>query len=329
MSFKTTPILITGAAGFIGSHLAERLVRQGADVTAFIRYNSRADHGLLAHVPADVRNSIRIIMGDLKDPDAVSRAVKGKQIVFHLAALIGIPYSYVHPMDYVQTNVVGTTHVLQACRDHSVQRVIHTSTSEVYGTAQRVPIDESHPLQGQSPYSASKIAADQLAMSFHRSFELPVVTVRPFNTYGPRQSSRAIIPTIISQVLKKQPIRLGSLEPTRDLTFVEDTADGFIRAAEAPKAVGQTINLGYGFEISVGDLAKKICALMNVEPRIVSDPQRVRPPASEVERLLASTEKAKSLLGWSPKIALDEGLRRTIEWMRQNLAFYALDDYHV
>jgi NAD dependent epimerase/dehydratase len=329
MNWRGTRVIVTGAGGFIGSHLTERLVELGAELTAFVRYNSRGDEGLLRLLPPQVHKSLRIIRGDLKDPDAVNAAVKGQQVVFHLGALIGIPYSYVHPMDYVQTNAVGTMHVLLACREHGVQCLVHTSTSEVYGTARKVPMDETHPLQGQSPYSASKIAADQLAFSFGCAFDLPVVTVRPFNTYGPRQSSRAVIPTIIVQALKNQPIRLGSLTPTRDLTFVRDTAAGFIRAAEVPEARGQTINLGCGQEISIGELARKICVLAGVEPRIEVDPERLRPGASEVERLLASTEKAKTLLRWSPTVTLEDGLKQTVDWLRQNLSLYGVEAYHV
>ena len=305
------------------------MVRRGANVTAFIRYNSRGEQGLLAHLSPDVRREIRVLTGDLKDFDAVARAIKGQEVVFHLAALIGIPYSYVHPIDYVQTNVVGTSHVLTACRDHAVQRVIHTSTSEVYGTARFVPINESHPLQGQSPYSASKIGADQLAFSFFCAFKLPVVTVRPFNTFGPRQSSRAIIPTVVTQALRGKPVRIGSLSPTRDLTYVEDTVAGFIRAAEVPQAIGETINLGTGSEISIGDLATKLCAIVGGASQLENDAQRVRPAESEVERLLADATKATSLLDWRPRLTLDEGLTRTVAWIRDNLAFYPTDGYQV
>jgi NAD dependent epimerase/dehydratase len=329
MDWKGKKVLVTGAAGFIGSHLTERLVGDGADVTVFIRYNSRADDGLLKLLPNEVRKSIRVIFGDLRDSDAVQRAVNGQQVVFHLAALIGIPYSYVHPLDYVQTNVVGTTNVLLACRNAGVDRLVHTSTSETYGTALYVPIDEKHPLQGQSPYSASKIGADQLALSFHLSFDLPVAVIRPFNTFGPRQSSRAIIPTIISQALRRDGVRLGSLTPTRDLTFVQDTVEGFLKVGDHPAAIGPVINVGSGAEITMGKLAEKIFTLLGQQPMVEADPTRIRPDNSEVLRLLADNRKAKELIGWSPKVSLDEGLRRTIEWVRENLSLFQASGYHV
>jgi NAD dependent epimerase/dehydratase len=329
MNWTGKRVLITGAGGFIGSHLAEHLARAGASVSGFVRYNSRGDDGLLQSLPVELRREIRVIFGDLKDGDAVARAIASQQVVFHLGALIGIPYSYVHPMDYVQTNMVGTANVLLACRDTGVERVVHTSTSETYGTALRVPIDESHPLQGQSPYSASKIGADQLAFSFFRSFEMPVAIIRPFNTYGPRQSSRAIIPTIISQSLRGGDVKLGSLTPTRDLTFVSDTVAGFIKVAESTAAVGQVINIGSGREISMGDLAEKIFRLLGVDSRIATDDARVRPQGSEVERLLASTARARELTGWTPAVSLDEGLTRTIAWVRDNLAHYPSQGYQV
>jgi NAD dependent epimerase/dehydratase len=322
-------VLVTGAAGFIGSHLTERLVRDGSTVTAFIRYNSRADDGLLKLLPDDIRKSIRMIFGDLRDSDAVQRAVNGQQVVYHLAALIGIPYSYVHPLDYVQTNVVGTTNVLLACRTAGVDRLVHTSTSETYGTALYVPIDEKHPLQGQSPYSASKIGADQLALSFHRSFNLPVAVIRPFNTFGPRQSSRAIIPAIISQALRGDVVRLGSLTPTRDLTFVDDTVEGFVKVGQHPGAIGEVINIGSGTEIAMGPLAEKILALLGQPANVQADPTRMRPDQSEVLRLLADNRKAKELIGWSPGVVLDDGLKRTIAWVREHIDLFRTDGYHV
>jgi len=268
-------------------------------------------------------------MGDLKDPDAVQKAVEKQDVVFHLAALIGIPYSYVHPVDYVQTNVLGTTYLLNACLRENVEKIVHTSTSEVYGTARYVPIDEEHPLQGQSPYSASKIAADQIMLSYFRSFRLPVAIIRPFNTYGPRQPARAVIPTIITQTFKCGRIRLGALSPTRDFTYVEDTVEGFVRIAESPRSVGEIMNIGSSKEISIQSLAMKIFEQMGKKPEILSDRERIRPENSEVERLMANTDKARKLLNWSPRISLDEGLRRTIAWIRENPSFYQMDSYHI
>ncbi len=321
-------VLVTGAAGFIGSHLAEALVRRGDQVRVFIRYNSSNSWGWLETLEPGVRNQLEVVRGDLKDADAVRKAVRGTEVVYHLGALIAIPYSYVHPNDFVQTNVVGTTHVLQACLDHSA-RLVHTSTSEVYGTARRVPIDEEHPLQGQSPYSASKIGADKLAESFHLSFKLPVTTVRPFNTYGPRQSARAVIPTIISQALAGDRVRLGTLDTVRDLTYVDDTVQGFILAGEKESAVGQTLNLGTGKAVTIGDLAKKIFAIIGKPATIETDPQRVRPEGSEVLRLISDPSRAKQALGWSAAIDLEEGLRRTIDWMKKNSDRYKAGIYNL
>lgn len=329
MNWQSKHVLVTGAGGFIGSHLSEALVRLGANVTGFVRYNSRGDHGLLRYLPADVRSHIRIVQGDLKDPDAVTRAVRGQAVVFHLGALIGIPYSYVHPVDYVQTNCVGTANILSAAQQANIEKLVQTSTSEVYGTARYVPIDEQHPLQGQSPYSASKIGADGLAYSYYCAFGLPVAILRPFNTYGPRQSTRAVIPTIISQALKNQPIKLGALSPTRDLTFVADTVAGFIKIAESAKSVGQVINIGSNNEISIGDLAKKILEVMGLSLEIVSDESRARPGKSEVERLLASTQKAADVIGWQPTVSLKDGLSKTIAWITANHAQYDTSIYHV
>ena len=306
--------LVTGAGGFIASHLVEKLVEQGHDVRAFVRYNSRNLWGWLEDSPC--RNSVEIISGDVRDYDLVKSAVEGCETVFHLAALIGIPYSYVSPLAYVRTNVEGTYNILQAARECNVGRIIHTSTSEIYGTAQYVPIDEAHPVNPQSPYAASKASADFLALSYHRSFGLPVTVVRPFNTYGPRQSARAIIPTVISQILDgKKSLSLGNLTPTRDLTFVSDTVSGFLAAAVSPQTVGETVNLGTGSEISIGDLVAKIAYIMGREVKITSDEQRVRPAKSEVERLLSNPSKMSSLTGWRAEISLDEGLKRTVEWM--------------
>jgi NAD dependent epimerase/dehydratase len=329
MDWKGKSVLVTGAGGFIGSHLTEALVRLGASVTALIRYNSRGARGSLDFVPQELRSNIRIVMGDIKDADAVSKAVGGQEVVFHLAALIGIPYSYVHPVDYVQTNVLGTSYLLSECLRQHAEKVVHTSTSEVYGSARYVPIDEEHPLQGQSPYSASKIAADQMAGSFFRSFGLPVAIVRPFNTYGPRQPARAVIPTIITQALRADTVKLGALSPTRDLTFVADTVNGFIKVAESPATLGQVTNIGSGKEISIEDLARLIFELMDKRPDLVVEPQRLRPQHSEVDRLLAGTEKAGQLAGWSPRVSLREGLAKTIDWVSRTLWFYQVESYHV
>ena len=319
---------MTGAAGFIGSHLVERLVGLGARVRAFVRYDSRRDVGLLRFT--SVLRDIEVVAGDLRDPDAVRAAAADCATIFHLGALIAIPYSYVHPREVVETNVLGTLNVLEAVRAARCERLIHTSTSEVYGTALRVPIDEQHPLQGQSPYSASKIGADKLVESFARSFGTPALTVRPFNTFGPRQSARAVIPTIISQALAGKPVKLGSRHPTRDFTFVGDTVAGFVAAGEAPEtALREEINLGTGTEISIGDLATRIGRLLGRPIEVVTDEQRVRPAPSEVERLRADPSKAKRLLGWEARVPLDAGLERTIEWMRDHLDLYDGDLYQV
>ena len=309
-------VLVTGAGGFIGSHLAERLAREGAAVRALVHYNAFGTWGWLDQSP--LRGEMEIIAGDICDRDSVRQAMDGCATAFHLAALIAIPYSYRAPASYVRTNIEGTLNVLTAARELNVGRVVHTSTSEVYGTARYVPIDEKHPLQGQSPYSASKIGADKIAEAYHLSFGVPVVTVRPFNTFGPRQSARAIIPTIITQCLAGQTVRLGNLHPTRDLNFVSNTVDGYLLAATHEAAVGQTINLGTGREISMGDLAQLIGRLMGQPVAVVADDQRVRPDNSEVMRLLADNALARRLLGWSPAVTLEDGLATTIEWMRQH-----------
>lgn len=329
MNWEGTPVLITGAGGFIGSHLAERLVDEGARVRAFVRYNSRHDVGLLAQLPPDLQAAIEVVAGDLRDGEAVRAAMAGIDVVFHLGALIAIPYSYLHPREVVETNVLGTLNVLMAARDLGTGRVVHTSTSEVYGTARYTPIDEAHSLQGQSPYSASKIGADKLCESFHLSFDLPVAVIRPFNTFGPRQSARAIIPTIVSQALSGDTVRLGSLSPKRDLNYVDNTVDGYLAVAASAKAVGEVINIGSGREISIGDLARRIIALTGTKARIVQDRQRIRPKRSEVGRLLCDRSKARRLLGWRPRISLEEGLRRTIEWMGQNLRDYRPTVYSI
>jgi dTDP-glucose 4,6-dehydratase len=329
MEWMGRDVLVTGAGGFIGSHLTERLVREGARVRAFVRYNSRGDEGLLNLLPSALYQELEIIAGDLRDSEAVRAAMQGVDVVFHLGALIAIPYSYLHPREVVQTNVMGTLNVLMAARDLDVERIVHTSSSEVYGTAQYVPIDEKHPLQGQSPYSASKIGADKIVESFYRSFDLPVATLRPFNTYGPRQSARAVIPTIISQALTSDVIRLGALDPVRDFTFVKDTVDGFLYAGWHKAAVGQEINIGAGDCISIGDLTQKILALIGCDLPIVCEDQRLRPPQSEVMRLYAGTAKARRLIGWEARVSLDEGLQCTIVWMRKNLERYRPDVYEV
>ncbi len=316
MNWTNKTVLVTGAGGFIGSHLTEQLVELGASTRALVHYNSFGSWGWLDQ--SLVKNDIEVIQGDIRDQDSIQRATAGVDVVFHLAALIAIPYSYHAPLSYVRTNVEGTLNILQSAVRNEVGLVVHTSTSEVYGTARTVPISESHPLQSQSPYSASKIGADKIAESYHLSFGLPVVTVRPFNTYGPRQSARAVIPTIITQALDDEPIRLGNIEPTRDLNFVSDTAAGFIRAAESEKAVGQVINLGTGKEISIGHLAALILKSLGKNLTIVTEDRRVRPEKSEVERLCADASKARELLGWAPKYSLEEGLAETINWIQEN-----------
>jgi NAD dependent epimerase/dehydratase len=307
-------ILVSGADGFIGSHLTEALVRAGHDVRAFVFYNSFNSWGWLDHCHEDVKNKFEIFAGDIRDSNGVRTAMKGCDAVFHLAALIGIPYSYHSPETYVDTNIKGTLNIIQAARDLSVSRVIHTSTSEVYGTAQFVPITEEHPLQGQSPYSASKIGADQIAMSFYTSFDTPVTILRPFNTYGPRQSARAVIPTIITQVAAgNKQIKLGALSPTRDFNYVDDTVAGFVAALTSEKSFGKVINIGSNYEISIGDTAQAIAKVMGTEIEIVSDEQRFRPDKSEVERLWASNARAKELLGWQPEYGDVEGFHRGLE----------------
>lgn len=322
-------VLVTGAGGFIGSHLVERLVRDGAHVRAFVHYNSRNDWGLLELLPKDILSRLEVVSGDIQDPFSVSSAVKGCRVIYHLSSLIAIPYSYAAPQSYVMTNVLGATNVLQAAREHGVDRVVHTSTSECYGTAQYVPIDEKHPLQGQSPYSASKIGADMIAESYWRSFGLPVAIIRPFNTFGPRQSARAVIPTIISQALAGDAVRLGSLTPTRDLNYVDDVVDGFVRVAQAPDAVGRVINVGSGREISIGEIAKLILKLTKSKAKLVTDEQRTRPENSEVERLLCNAAQARKLLGWQPGVSLEAGLERTIAWVRTHLDRYKSELYNV
>lgn len=336
MALADKSVLVTGADGFIGSHLVESLVGMGARVRAFVLYNSFNSWGWLDHAPADVRHSIEVVAGDIRDPHGVRQAVAGCDVVMHLAALIAIPYSYHSPDTYVDTNVRGTLNVLQAARDAGIDRVVHTSTSEVYGTARFVPITEEHPLQGQSPYSATKIAADQMALAFHASFGTPVAVIRPFNTYGPRQSARAVIPTIITQLRAGQRrLRLGALHPTRDFNFVDDTVRGFLAVAEAPAAIGEVINIGSNYEVAIGETAELIAELMGLQVEIETDPQRLRPQKSEVDRLWADNAKAQRLAGWQPEYAGREGLARglakTIDWFSSdaNLRLYKWDRYNI
>jgi dTDP-glucose 4,6-dehydratase len=318
---------VTGAGGFIGSHLTERLAALGADVRALVRYTSNGRAGWLEELPD--RNRVEIILGDVRDSNCVHEAMQGREVVFHLAALIGIPYSYRAPQSYVRTNIDGTLNVLQAARDLGTSRVICTSTSEVYGTAQYVPIDERHPLQGQSPYSATKIAADKLAESYYLSFGLPVSIARPFNTFGPRQSARAVIPTIVTQALSGSQIRVGSLHPTRDFNFVADTVEGFISLAGSRDAVGRVVNFGTGVEVSVREVAAMVGKLLGKKLTLLSEDQRIRPENSEVERLCGDATQARELLAWAPRVTLEEGLRQTIEWIRANLSCYRVGSYAV
>jgi len=321
-------LLITGAGGFISSHLTELLVKEGYDVKAFVRYNSKNNWGWLES--SFVKNDIEVITGDIRDFDSVSNALKDCEAVFHLAALIGIPYSYISPKAYIETNITGTYNILQASKELGLKQVLVTSTSETYGTAQYVPIDENHPMVGQSPYSATKIAADQLAISYYRSFNLPVKIVRPFNTYGPRQSARAIIPTVISQLLSgKEKLSLGNLTPTRDLTYVKDTCKGFLEIFKSEKLFGEITNIGMGQEINVGELVKKISSFMSLKVKIEEDTMRVRPENSEVERLLCNNNKLITNTNWKPDYDLDKGINETIEWLKNHIDLYKPDIYNV
>lgn len=320
-------VLVTGAGGFIPSHLVEMLLDKGAHVRAFVRYTSRGSAGFLDQISKNRRENLEIMSGDLRDSDAVAQAVNGTQIVFHLGALISIPYSYFHPVEVAQTNFMGTLNVLMACRNSKIERLIHTSTSEVYGSALRVPIDETHPLQGQSPYSASKIGADKLAESFYCAYGLPVVTVRPFNTYGPRQSTRAVIPTIITQALTRDKILLGNLETRRDFTFVSDTANGFIKAAEAQNVEGKTFNLGTGEDVTIGELAGMIINLVERKVEIEVDQKRLRPEKSEVKRLISDNTLARENIHWQPEVSLESGLNKTIRWIQDHLNLFNADIY--
>lgn len=330
MNLNGKKVLVTGAEGFIGSHLTERLVELGANVTALVQYNSFNNWGWIDTFDKNVLNSIKVETGDIRELDGMNRIIKGQEVVMHLAALIAIPYSYLSPMAYVRTNVEGTTNILEACRMHDVEKIVHTSTSETYGTALYVPIDEKHPMQGQSPYSASKIGADKMAESFYKSFNMPIATIRPFNTYGPRQSARAVIPTIISQILAgKKEIKLGSLTPTRDFNYVKDTAEAFVKIAESDKSIGEVINAGSNYEISIGETVKKIINIIGKDVKILCDDERIRPEKSEVNRLWADNTKIKELTGWSPNYSIDRGLEETVEWIRKNLDSYKTDIYNV
>jgi NAD dependent epimerase/dehydratase len=327
--YRGKKVLVTGAGGFIGSHLSEALVRAGANVTALIKYGASTSWGNLEYGAPSVRRAMNVVAGNVEDSDFVAGVVRGKDVLFHLAALIAIPYSYIAPRSYVRTNVEGTLNIVEAARRLDVARVVHTSTSEVYGTALREPIDEEHPLQGQSPYSASKIGADKIVESYYRSFSTPIVTLRPFNTFGPRQSARAFIPTIISQVVTRDIIELGALDPQRDMTFVADTVGGFLKAGAKPGIEGETINLGTGRTYSIGHFARLILDLMNSKKEIRQDPKRMRPPGSEVLKLISDNQKARRLLGWTPKVSIDEGLKQAISFVEDNIDLYRTEIYNI
>lgn len=330
MNIKNKNVVVTGAGGFIGSHLTEELVRRGANVKALVHYNSRNNWGLLELLERNTLDMVEVIAGDITDPFFVKTVTKDTDIVFHLAALIGIPYSYIAPESYVNVNIKGTLNVLQAGLENNIGKIVHTSTSETYGTAEYTPIDELHPLKGQSPYSASKIGADKLAESYFRSFDLPVATIRPFNTFGPRQSARAIIPTIITQALVKNEVHIGSLSPVRDLTFVKDTVNGFIEVGTSENSIGEVINIGTGSGVTIGELLKRILHILEKDNiRIFEDKERVRPDKSEVFELICDNSKAKRLLGWSPQYTLDEGLAETIKWMQKHANLYKTEKYVV
>jgi NAD dependent epimerase/dehydratase len=326
-SVRGKAVLVTGAAGFIGGHLVERLVRDGARVRALVHYNSRDDRGTLDWLAPGIGEEVEVSLGELRDVESVTAVCEGMEVVLHLGAHVGIPYSYTNPRDFFEVNVLGTLNVAQAALRQGVELVVHTSTSEVYGSAQTIPISEAHPLEPQSPYAASKVAADKVMDSWHRSYDLPVSIVRPFNTYGPRQSARAIIPTVLSQALAGSIVRLGSLHPRRDLTYVKDTVAAFIAAAESPAVAGRTIQLGTGHDVSVGDIVELVAELLGKELEVVTDPARVRPERSEVQRLVSTPLLARDLLGWEPKVGLRNGLARTIEWMESNPGRYRANHY--
>ena len=327
MSVQGRSVLVTGAGGFIGGHLVERLVRDGARVRALVRYNSRNERGTLDWMAPEAVRDVEVVLGDLRDVESVDQTIAGTEVVFNLAAQIAIPYSFVNPRDFFETNVLGTLNVATRALAHGVERVVHTSTSEVYGTAREIPITEDHPIEPQSPYAASKVGADKLMDSYHRSFALPVTILRPFNTYGPHQSARAVIPTIVSQALEGDTLRLGSLDPRRDLTFVADTVDGFVRAAGSPDAVGRTVQLGTGHDVSVADVVQTVGEILGKELNVTHDPERIRPEASEVMRLISSPRLAGELLGWTPQVDLAEGLRRTVEWIERSRERFRTEHY--
>jgi NAD dependent epimerase/dehydratase len=329
LKIKGKKVLVTGAGGFVGSHLVELLVKQGARVTALVHYNSRNDWGMLEDVGKKVLAHVEVIAGDLRDSDCVRMAVLGQQVVFHLGALIGIPYSYVNPRDVVDTNVNGTLNVISAACDSDVEKLVHTSTSEIYGTAQSVPMDENHPSHPQSPYAASKLGADLLALSFHRSFDLPVGVIRPFNVYGPRQSARAVIPSIITQALVQGKIKLGSGYPTRDLTYVQDTVSGFVAFAECEATTGQVVNLGSGYEVSINRIVELVSECLGKKIEIRKERERIRPKKSEVERLFSDSGKARELFDWNPRMELKEGINRTIRWLEKNIHRYKNGIYNI
>jgi dTDP-glucose 4,6-dehydratase len=328
-AWNGTRVLVTGGGGFIGGHLVQTLVEAGADVRAFVRYNSRGERGSLERLDAAVLDAVEIHAGDIREYESAVKATEGREVVFHLAAYIAIPYSYADPRGFYETNVLGTLNVVQACRAAGAGRLVHTSTSEVYGTAQEVPITERHPISPQSPYAASKAAADQLVHSFHRSFGLPAVIVRPFNTYGPGQSARAVIPTIVSQALAGGTVKLGSLEPRRDLTFVGDTVAGFLASATAEAAVGETVQLGTGTDYSVAEIVAEVGSILGRELEVEHAPERVRPADSEVMRLISSPERMRELTGWEPKVSLREGLRETISWIDRHPDAYRAGEYAI
>lgn len=328
-NWKGKKVLVTGAGGFMGSHLTESLVKKGARVTAFVRYNSRNDPGCIKMVSQEIKDSMRIVYGDLRELETLRKAMKGNSVIFNLAALVGIPYSYIHPNEVVETNTIGTLNVLTAARVEGIEKFVQTSTSEVYGSARYIPIDEKHPKQPQSPYSASKIASDAIALSYYYAFNLPVTIIRPFNTYGPRQSARAVIPTIITQALTNQGLKLGNTRSTRDFTFISDTVEGFVKIAESENSIGQEINIGSSFEISIYDLTKKIISVLGRDVKLIEDKLRIRPQKSEVERLFCDNSKAFKIIKWKPKISLEEGLIKTIEWIQNSMNLYDPGKYQV
>src|SRR4030042_4010212 len=329
MNWKKAKVLVTGANGFIGSHLSEHLINLGAKIAVLLEYNPNNYLGHLKFLQKNMLSEVEQILGDIRDPELIKKIVKGKDTIFHLGALVSIPYSFINPREVFEVNAEGTLNILLAARDQEVNKIVTTSTSEVYGTALYTPIDENHPLQAQSPYAASKIAADKIAESFYKTYNLPVAIIRPFNTYGPRQSDRAIIPTIIIQALKKSTINIGSTTPRRDLSYVSDTVEGFIKIAESKKSIGQVINIGLGKDISIGELIKMIISIMDKEVKIISTEKRKRPKKSEVMRLLCDNRKAKKIVNWTPKVSLKEGLNMTIEWIKKNTDYYNPDKYQI